>query len=58
MPIGLVLINLGGLNDVGVIERATDELKAHGQAMIAEAARHADGGEAAEISDAADWITE
>src|SRR5215467_14772793 len=52
VPVGLVLVNLSGLHDFGIVERAADELKAHGQAMITEATRHTDGGKPAKVSNA------
>src|SRR5579871_5868949 len=56
MPVRLALINARRLNNFGVIEPTGNELNTYGQAVMAKAARHADGGQSADIADATDGI--
>lgn len=56
VPVCLALENTRRLNDFGVIERAANKLDARRQAVLTKAARHADGGKPADITDAANGI--
>src|ERR1700680_310922 len=58
MPVRLLLKSARSLDDFSIIERATDELQPHGQAFLCKSARHADGWQPADISDAADRVRE
>jgi hypothetical protein len=56
MPVRLALKNARRLKDFGVIERATDKLDSHRQAVLAKAARYGDGRQSGDIADAANRI--
>src|ERR1700740_1835018 len=56
MPVSVELIGARGLNYGDVIAGARHELQADGKIFVGEAARDGKGGEAAQISDAAERI--
>src|SRR6478672_2901538 len=56
MPVCLALENARRLNDLSVIQSATNKLYARRQAVLAETARHADCRQAADVADAANGI--
>jgi hypothetical protein len=56
MPVGVELIGARGLNHGNVVAGARHELQAYGETFFREAARDGEGGEAAQISDAAQWV--
>src|SRR5258708_23939538 len=58
LPLGKRLESNRGGDDPRVVEGAADELNADRQSLRREAARHADGRQAAEVADAAEGIGE
>src|SRR5437870_2396011 len=57
VPVCMCLEEPGGLDYFGIIEIAADKLNSYGQIVVSKAAGHADGGQAAYISNAAQWIS-
>src|SRR5271170_6107111 len=55
-PGGVVLEVAGGLDYGEVVAGAGYELEAYGEMLVGETAGDAEGGEAAEVADGAEWV--